>query len=192
VQHGREQLNLFPQYFDAKRNAELPSEELIRLQEGADYGWPYCYHDWQLGKRVLAPEYGGDGTTVGDCAKSPAPMVAYPGHWAPGALLFYTGAQFPKKYQGGAFIAFQGSSNRSPEPQGGFNIVFQPFKGSKPSGAFEVFADGFAGKTTVMNQAEAQARPGGLAEAPDGSIYVSDLVRGRIWRVIYQGNSRSN
>jgi glucose/arabinose dehydrogenase len=188
VQHGRDQLNtLFPQYFNAKQNAELPSEELLRIEDGSNFGWPYCFHDWQQGKRVQMPEYGGDGKKTGDCAKYAAPIAAYPGHWAPGALIFYSGSQFPAKYQGGAFIAFQGSWNRDPEPAGGYKVVFQPFSGAKASGMYEVFADGFAGMTTFVKREEAKARPAGLAQAPDGSLYISDLVKGKIWRVVYRG-----
>jgi glucose/arabinose dehydrogenase len=145
------------------------------------------YHDWQQGKRVQSPEYRGDGKKVGDCAKYPAPVAAFPGHWAPGALLFYTGSQFPAKYRGGAFIAFQGSWNRAPEAQGGYNVTFQAISGQTASGPHEVFADGFAGAKPLMNREEAAFRPSGLAQAVDGSIYISDLVKGRIWRVMYRG-----
>jgi glucose/arabinose dehydrogenase len=190
VQHGRDQLDtLFPKLFNAKQNAELPSEELLRVEEGSNFGWPYCYHDWQQGKRVQQPEYGGDGKTVGDCGKYPLPVAAFPGHWAPGALVFYTGTQFPAKYRGGAFIAFQGSWNRAPEPQGGYNVVFQPLKGQKASGTYEVFADGFAGAKPLLKREEAKYRPSGVAVAPDGSLYISDLVKGRIWRVVYRGQT---
>jgi glucose/arabinose dehydrogenase len=193
VQHGRDQLNtLFPRYFNAKQNAELPSEELLRIDDGSNLGWPYCYHDWQQGKRLQMPEYGGDGKKVGDCAKYPAPVAAYPGHWAPGDLMFYTGSQFPKKYQGGAFIAFQGSWNREPEPQGGYKVVFQPFSGAKASGHYEIFADGFAGVAPLIKREEAKARPAGLAQALDGSIYISDMVKGKIWRVVYRGGPETN
>jgi glucose/arabinose dehydrogenase len=188
VQHGRDQLTtLFPQYFNARQNAELPSEELLRIEDGSNFGWPYCFHDWQQNKRVQMPEYGGDGKKVGDCAKYPAPVAAYPGHWAPGALMFYSGSQFPAKYQGGAFIAFQGSWNRDPEPAGGYKVVFQPIRGGKASGSYEVFADGFAGMTNFVKREEAKARPAGLAQAPDGSVYISDLVKGKIWRIVYRG-----
>jgi glucose/arabinose dehydrogenase len=187
VQHGRDQLDtLFPALFNAKQNAELPSEELLWIDEGSNFGWPYCYHDWQQGRRVQSPEYGGDGKKAGDCARYPGPVAAFPGHWAPGALLFYTGTQFPAKYRGGAFIAFQGSWNREPEPQGGYNVAFQPFSGRNTSEDYEVFADGFAGKNPLMKREEARFRPAGLAQARDGSIYISDLVKGRIWRVVYR------
>lgn len=192
VQHGRDQLDtLFPKLFNTKQNAELPSEELQRVTEGANFGWPYCYHDWQQGKRVLNPEYGGDGKKEGDCAKYATPIAGYPGHWAPGALMFYTGSQFPAKYRGGAFIAFQGSWNRAPEPQGGYNVVFQPMNGAKASGVYEVFADGFAGRKPLMKREEARFRPAGVAQALDGSLYISDLLKGRIWRVVHRGGGQT-
>ena len=188
VQHGRDQLNtLFPEYFSDQQNADLPSEEFQRVEDGADLGWPYCYHDWQQGKRLLMPEYGGDGKQVGDCGKYPLPVAGFPGHWAPGDLMFYTGTQFPKKYQAGAFIAFQGSWNRAPLPAGGYNVVFQPMNGAKASSGYEVFADGFAGKTPLIQQADAVSRPSGIAQGPDGSLYISDMVKGKIWRVMYRG-----
>jgi glucose/arabinose dehydrogenase len=190
VQHGRDQLDtLFPKRFNAKQNAELPSEELLGVTEGANFGWPYCYHDWQQGKRVQSPEYGGDGKKEADCAKYPAPIAGFPGHWAPGSLMFYTGSQLPSKYRSGAFIAFQGSWNRAPEPQGGYNVIFQPLKGATAAGRYEVFADGFAGTKPLMKPEDAKFRPCGLAQARDGSIYISDEVKGRIWRVIYRGDA---
>jgi glucose/arabinose dehydrogenase len=193
VQHGRDQLDtLWPGLFTAEQNAELPSEEFLLVEEGADFGWPYCYHDWQQQKRVLAPEYGGDGKQVGRCDRYPAPIMAFPGHWAPNALLFYTGTQFPKRYQGGAFIAFHGSWNRAPLPQGGYNVVFVPFAGPKPSGPYEIFADRFAGRTPLLKPDEAAFRPSGLAQGPDGSLYISDSQKGRIWRVLYRGGSRTD
>jgi glucose/arabinose dehydrogenase len=189
VMHGRDQLDtLWPKFFNAKQNAELPSEEFLRVTDGANFGWPYCYHDWQQGKRLQNPEYGGDGKKEGDCAKYQAPVAGFPGHWAPGSVVFYTGSQFPAKYRGGAFIAFQGSWNRAPEPQGGYNVAFQPMKGSSAAGRYEVFADGFAGKKPLAEPDDARFRPSGLAQAPDGSIYISDMVKGRIWRVIYRAS----
>ena len=71
-------------------------------------------------------------------------------------------------------------------PQDGYNITFQPFMDGKPSGNFEIFAGGFAGKTPLMNPTDAVARPDGLAQGPDGSLYITDSQKGRVWRVIYQ------
>ena len=79
--------------------------------------------------------------------------------------MFYSGKSFPAKYQDGAFIAFHGSWNRAPEPQAGYKVVFQPMKDGKPSGAYEVFADGFAGEIKDNNPRNAEFRPVGLAVA---------------------------
>ncbi len=189
VQHGRDQLSaLWPEHFNAEQNAELPSEEFLKVEEGADFGWPYCYHDWQQGKRVLSPEYGGDGKTVGRCDQYPLPLIGFPGHWAPNDLLFYGGDQFPEKYRGGAFIVFHGSWNRAPLPQGGFNIVFVQFTEGEPTtGDYEIFADGFAGEAPILERDQAVHRPSGIAEGPDGSLYLSNDKTGRIWRVLYRG-----
>ena len=185
--HGRDQLfQNWPRFYNAEQSANLPAEELVRLMPGADYGWPECYYDQLQNKLVLAPEYGGDGKTVGVCAQRRAPVAAFPGHWAPNDLAIYHATKFPAGYRGGAFIAFHGSWNRAPEPQGGYNVVFQPLADGNASGPFVVFADGFAG--AYKDPGRAAFRPTGLAEAPDGALYVSDDVHGRIWRITYNGD----
>jgi glucose/arabinose dehydrogenase len=177
LQHGRDQLyQNWGELYDSVASAELPSEELMRLERGADFGWPYCYHDWMLERRVLAPEYGGDAVRAGRCGDKDLPVVAYPGHWAPNALVFYRAEQFPQQYQGGIFIAFHGSWNRAPLPQQGYKVVFQPMRNGAPAGKWLDFADGFRAM---------DARPTGLAVGPDGSLYVSDDGSGRIWRISY-------
>jgi glucose/arabinose dehydrogenase len=189
TQHGRDQLaENWPEFYQPEQGANEPAEELVELYQGADYGWPECYFDYTQQKLVLAPEYGGDGgKTMGPCAKKQGPVASFPAHWAPNDLLLYYGAQFPAAYRGGAFIAFHGSWNRAPFPQGGYNVVFQPLADGKRSGQFVVFADGFAG--AVKEPGGALHRPSGLAMGPDGALYVSDDVRGRIWRVTFQGDA---
>lgn len=192
AQHGRNGLNRWTEYFNEEQNAETPAEELQRIDQGANHGFPYCYYDRLQGKRILSPEYGGDGRKVGDCAKYPLPVAAYPAHWAPNDLLIYTGSQFGQKYQGGAFIAFHGSGSRTPLPQGGYNVVFQPLRDGKAAGNYEVFASGFAGRDVLKTREEAAARPMGLAEGPDGSLYIVDSVKGKVWRVINRGGATSS
>lgn len=188
TQHGRDQLHEdWPELYTAGQGFELPAEEVVVLEKGADYGWPYCYYDGQTQKRVLAPEYGGDGgKKTGVCADKRPPVAAFPAHWAPNDLKIYKGKQFPEAYRGGAFIAFHGSWNRAPGPQGGYNIVFQPLASGKPSGDYLVFADGFAGG--LKDPGRAAHRPSGLAVGPDGALYVSDDVKGRIWRITFMGD----
>jgi glucose/arabinose dehydrogenase len=186
LQHGRDQLTQnWPELYDERKSAENPGEEFLRVERGDDFGWPYCYYDVDLEKKVLAPEYGGDGERVGRCADVNDPMMVFPGHWGPNALLFYDGESFPERYRGGAFIAFHGSWNRAPLPQEGYNVVFVPFRDGAPAGEYEIFADGFAGGR--KDPREAEHRPTGLAVAPDGSLLVSDDQGGRIYRIRYVG-----
>lgn len=184
MQHGRDMLNtLFPNMYNEDQSAELPAEEFLRISKGDNYGWPYCYYDQFQSKKILAPEYGGDGKKQGRCEGVNTPIYAFPGHWAPNALLFYTGNQFPEKYKNGAFIAFHGSWNRAPRPQTGYFVVFLPMKNGMPDGQYEIFADGFAGEK--IDPKNARFRPCGLAQGPDGSLYISDDKKGRIWKVTY-------
>jgi mono/diheme cytochrome c family protein len=138
-------------------------------------------------KLVLAPEYGGDGRKVGICAHKLGPVAAFPAHWAPNDLLLYSGKEFPRRYDGGAFIAFHGSWNRAPFPQQGYDVVFQPLTQGKASGACEIFATGFAGG--VKDPGGAAHRPSGLAVGPRGSLYVADDVKGRIYKIVYRGGA---
>jgi glucose/arabinose dehydrogenase len=184
VQHGRDDLDrMFPELYTEEQRTELPAEEMFRMTKGSDCGWPYCYYDQLQKKKVQNPEYGGDGKKTTGCENKTQPIYAFPAHWAPNALLFYTGTQFPEKYRNGAFIAFHGSWNRAPRIQAGYNVIFLPFKDGKPSGEYEVFADGFAGETKTPDGAA--HRPCGLAQGPDGSLYISDDQGGTIWKVTY-------
>jgi glucose/arabinose dehydrogenase/mono/diheme cytochrome c family protein len=189
TQHGRDQLHAnWPELYKPEEEATQPAEELLRIAPGGDYGWPECYFDEIQGKLVLAPEYGGDGgKTVGVCATKQPPIASFPAHWAPNALVIYTARSFPARYRGGAFIAFHGSWDRAPYPQGGYNVVYQPLRGDARTdrSQCEVFADGFAG--SVRQPGSAEHRPSGVAVGPDGALYVSDDVRGTIYRIIYGG-----
>jgi glucose/arabinose dehydrogenase len=183
VQHGRDELyESFPSLYDRAAGEQLPAEEMFALDSARDYGWPYCYYDGAQRRKVLAPEYGGDGKRVGRCASAALPIFAFPAHWAPNGLHFYRGAMFPPRYRAGAFVTFHGGWYRS-APDNGFNVVFLPFDGPRPGSKFELFADGFAGAD--RHPARARHRPVGIAEAPDGALFITDDKGGRIWRVIY-------
>ena len=187
TQHGRDQLHAnWPNLYKPSEEATLPAEELLLLKPGGDYGWPECYYDGVQQKLVLAPEYGGDGgKKVGVCASKIGPVASLPAHWAPNAMVRYEKNQFPARYRSGVFIAFHGSWDRAPYTQGGYNVVFQPLQGDRASGNCEIFADGFAGPDE--SPAGAVHRPSGLAEGPDGALYVSDDIHGRIYRIVYKG-----
>jgi glucose/arabinose dehydrogenase len=187
VQHGRDYLhNHDPEHYTPWHQAVLPAEEFMKIKEGNDFGWPYSYYDHFKNKKMVAPEYGGDGKKEAEGYTEP--LMGLPAHWAPNDLLFYKGDQFPDRYKQGAFIAFHGSTNRSPYPQAGYIVAFLPFEDGKPNGTWEVFADGFTGVDMVKVMSDAQYRPMGLAEGPDGSLYISESKKGKIWRILFSGD----
>jgi glucose/arabinose dehydrogenase len=175
--HGRDQLGANWGFTDAQ-NAELPAEEFMQVEPGDDFGWPYCYFDWRKARKVLAPEYGGDGEKIGRCSDKKAPLIGFPGHWAPMAIAFNTGTQFPREYAGGAFVAFRGSWNRAPLPQAGYRVEFVPFRDGRPAGSHTLFA--------VSSADETGLRATGVAFGPEGSLYISGENSGTIWRVMAQ------
>lgn len=179
---------LYPEAYSEWEGAVLPSETLIKVTEGSNFGWPYAYYDHIQQKNVLQPAYGGDGIIEGRAAAFDKPVIGFPGHWAPMDILFYRGDQFPERYKHGAFIAFHGSTDRSPFPQAGFIVCFVPFKNGKSTGKYEIFADGFTGVDTVGTTNDARYRPMGLSTGPDGSLYISESNQGKIWRVLYTGD----
>ena len=192
VVHGRDDLHVRnPNLFTSWQSSILPAEEFLRIKEGANGGWPYYYYDQLKGKRLLNPEYGGDGVNSGKGKLYETPIMAFPGHWAPNDLFFYTGNQFPNHYKNGAFIAFHGSTNRSPYPQAGYFVAFVPFENGNPTGKWEVFADGFAGVAPIVNVSDAKYRPMGIAMGSDGSLYISESEKGKIWKVSYKGRKEN-
>lgn len=192
VMHGRDDLHrLWPNTFSQWDNAVLPADEFMRVTEGSNFGWPYCYYDQIQGKKVLAPEYGGDGKMIGRCSAFDDPLIGFPGHFAPNDIKFYHGEQFPERYRNGAFVALHGSTIRNPYPQAGYFVAFIPFENGEPTGDWEVFANGFAGVDPIVNTSDAMHRPVGIAIGPDGSLYITESVRGKVWRIKFTGDKRS-
>lgn len=182
--HGRDQL--FENWgWPEEEGRENPAEVVFALPEGTDGGWPYCFFDSRRHLRLLNPEYGGDptGTKAGNCDTKAMPVLAFPGHWAPNATVFYGASQFPARYRGGLFVAFHGSWNRGPgdrpDLQQGYRVTFAPFQNGKAVGTFETFASPAASPNAI--------RPTGLAVGPDGSLYISADAQGKIWKVRYVG-----
>jgi len=182
TQHGRGKFDdFYPQYYTAKQSAELPAETMYQLKGGDDAGWPYIYYDHIQKKKILAPEYGGDGKKTGG-EKALDPVAAFPAHLGPNALMFYTGTMFPARYKNGAFIAFH---SQSAELHKGYFVAFVPFVNGK-AGKWEIFADNFAGIDLVKPTGPVEHRPCGLAQGPDGALYVTDDLNGTIFKIDYK------
>ena len=185
MQHGRGSFDdKFPQYYTPKQSAELPAETMYELHQGDNAGWPFVYYDHFQKKQILAPEFGGDGKKSVQ-GKFLDPIVAFPAHLAPNDLLFYTGSQFPERYRNGAFIVFH---NQSIQLEKGFLVAFVPFKNGKPSGNWEIFANNFSGIDLNKPSGPIKYRPMGIAQGPDGSLYVADDLKGTIFKITYPGS----
>jgi len=183
MQHGRGAFDdFYSNYYTPQQSAELPAETMYELHQGDDAGWPYLYYDHLQKKKMLAPEYGGDGKKT-STAKTIDPVAAFPAHLGPNGLLFYTGTAFPERYRNGAFIAFHAQSQALHK---GYLVGFVPFKNGKPSGPWEIFADNFAGTDLEKPTGPVQHRPCGLAQGPDGSLYVTDDLNGTLFKISYQ------
>lgn len=180
-QHGRGGLHdKFPKIYTAEQDMTLPAETMYELHKGDDAGWPYVYYDPFEHKQIVSPEYGGDGKKSVD-KQYIDPAADFPAHLAPNDLLFYTGNMFPEKYKNGAFIVFHGQSQPLKK---GYLVAFVPFKNGKPSGPWEVFADNFMAVDTE-SKSSFKHRPMGIAQGPDGALYVADDIQGTIFRISY-------
>lgn len=152
---------------------DLPPENIFVVEDGLDYGWPYCHSG-----TIVDPDMGEEG----DCEGVAQPIVEMQAHSAPLGLTFYDGAQFPAEYQGDLFIAFHGSWNRSVPT--GYKVVRLDMEDGQPA-ADQVtdFAAGWLDGTTE----EVFGRPVDVTVGADGALYVSDDKGGLIYRISYDG-----
>ncbi|MDX5346883.1 MAG: PQQ-dependent sugar dehydrogenase [Hymenobacteraceae bacterium] len=155
-----------------------PHEELNKLEDGADYGWPYIYDEGKHNpgdqpKNMTYAQY---------AAKTKKPVLLLEPHSAALDFKFYTGAQFPREYLNNAFVALHGSWNRA-EPSG-YKIVRIRFENGKPMRA-EDFVTGFL----INNNQNHIGRPVGIAQHNDGSLFFTDDANGIVYRVTYAANN---
>lgn len=158
---------------------DLVPDYFTRIQQDEFFGWPYVYFKPQnIDTRVKQNDQDAAADLI---AKTIVPDVLFNAHSAALGLTFYTGKQFPARYQNGAFAAFHGSWNRKPAT--GYKIVFMPFKNNRPVGNYEDFVTGF-----LLNDETASTwgRPTGVITTPEGDLIFTDDMAGRIFRVSYK------
>ncbi|MBW4568323.1 MAG: sorbosone dehydrogenase family protein [Tolypothrix carrinoi HA7290-LM1] len=160
------------------RGNEQPPEELNLIQEGANYGWPFCFADRRPDVYLQTNPPGM--TKEEYCANTQPPALTYTAHSAPLGMLFYTGSQFPEEYRNDAFVTMRGSWNRN--PPSGYKVVRVHYENGKPV-EFEDFITGFLDEEQLTQF----GRPVGIAIAPDGSLLFTDDTNGVIYRVSYVG-----
>jgi glucose/arabinose dehydrogenase len=147
---------------------DLPPDTLHHAPvKGLNFGFPYCH-----GGDVPDPDYG----KTGSCESFAPPAIKLGPHVAPLGMKFYTGAQYPSRYQNQIFIAEHGSWNRSIPV--GYRISMVILEGNSPV-KYEVFAQGW------LRGDKAWGRPVDILVMPDGALLVSDDRAGVIYRISY-------
>ena len=152
---------------------DLVPDYLTSVKDGGFYGWPYSYFGQNVDPRVepQRPDL---------VAKAIVPDYALSSHVAPLGLAFYTGANLPETYRGGAFVGEHGSWDRP--NLNGYKVVFVPFKNGKPDGMAQDVVTGF-----LNSDDQARGRPVGVAVDKSGALLVADDVGNAVWRVTSSG-----
>jgi glucose/arabinose dehydrogenase len=146
---------------------------MTSVKDGGFYGWPYSYWGQHLDPRVRPqkPEL---------VQRAIVPDYGLSSHVAALGLVFYTGANLPAQYRGGAFVGEHGSWDR--RPWNGYKVVFVPFAGGRPAGKAQDVVTGF-----LTRDGKAHGRPVGLAVDGHGGLLIADDVGGTVWRVTAAG-----
>ncbi|MCU7976390.1 PQQ-dependent sugar dehydrogenase [Shewanella sp. SW36] len=148
----------------------LPPDEINRIDViGSHYGFPYLH-----ASSVVEPAY-----EKPKNLKITLPMYELPAHVAPTGLAFYRGSQFPNIYHNQLFVAENGSWNRSSKV--GYQVVMLKIEDQK-----------VVSRETVVSFLDGEfpvARPFALLSASDGAMYISDDLKGNVYRLFYKGDS---
>ena len=158
----------------------LVPDYITHVQEGGFYGWPWWYMGGHQDPRHVGkhPELQ---------SKVLTPDIILNPHFASLELMFYSGqtggkssVAFPSEYQGDGFACEHGSWNRA--QRSGYEVIRLPMKNGHATGEYEDFLTGF-----TMGDGTVWGRPVGVAEAKDGSLFVSDDGSRSIWHITYTG-----
>ena len=148
----------------------LVPDYLTSVRPGAFYGWPYSYYGQHVDIRVHPQN-------PAKVASAVRPDYALGPHVAPLGLTFVNGGMMPAQFQGGAFVGEHGSWDRTVFY--GYQVVYVPFAGGKPSGKPVPFVTGFIDPA----KREARGRPVGVAMDARGALLVADDVGNAVWRI---------
>jgi glucose/arabinose dehydrogenase len=155
----------------------LVPDYVTHVQEGGFYGWPWFYFNGPAGG-LQDPRHPGKHPELQ--AKVITPDILVNPHFASLEMFFYEGSQFPAEFKGDGFAAEHGSWNRAQRT--GYEVIRLPMRNGHATGEYEDFLTGF-----VLPNGQVWGRPVGVAQAGDGSLFVSDDGSRSIWHVTYTG-----
>jgi glucose/arabinose dehydrogenase len=161
---------------DALGNNLVP-DYVTHVQEDGFYGWPWFYYGGPSGG-LQDPRHPGKHPELQ--SKVITPDILVNPHFASLEMMFYEGSQFPAEFKGDGFAAEHGSWNRA--QRGGYEVIRLPMRNGHATGEYEDFLTGF-----VTSDGQVWGRPVGVAQAKDGSLFVSDDGSRSIWHVSYVG-----
>lgn len=155
---------------------ESQVEELNRIEEGRQYGWPYVYGFDEFNPQDNPPA----GVALADWAeRSDEPVLGYTAHSAPMQMAFATSDAWPEAYRGDAFVAMRGSWNR--RPPSGYEVARVDFEAGEPV-SFEPWATGFLIEYDGPRYGFL-GRLVGLVETPEGDLLLGDDTQGILYRI---------
>ena len=155
----------------------LVPDYVTHVQEGGFYGWPWFYFNGPSGG-LQDPRHPGKHPELQ--SKVITPDILVNPHFASLEMFFYEGSQFPAEFKGDGFAAEHGSWNRA--QRAGYEVIRLPMRNGHATGEYEDFLTGF-----VLPNGQVWGRPVGVAQAGDGSLFVSDDGSRSIWHVTYTG-----
>lgn len=178
---GRDSLKqLYPEYYSDDQDLKLASDELVQIFSNSNFGYPYCYWDGTKNKRILMPEYGGDGTITKQCNTIlDKPILSFDYHMGPNDSIFTDKLDWGEQYSNSMFIAWNGPPRPLKCPVdvcGNLYISVIKFDTSmKPTEHYEL----------IKFKPSDKFKPSGLTIAPDNSILVTDSLSGKLLKISF-------
>lgn len=145
----------------------IPPEEVNIIEEGKDYGWPYCYAD-----KVHDDNF--DPKKSKSCEQTVSPKIMFQAHSAPLGLAFIPDS-WPNEYRGDLLVAYHGSWNRT-QPTGYKVVRFDLDENGKSKGESD-FLTGFLDGNSALG------RPVDLLFDSQGNLFISDDKSGVVYKV---------
>ena len=159
-----------------------PPDEFTRVEEGGNYGWPFCNpnpdtesgYDLMPFDREVTLNPNGERLNCESATRIDQGIQA---HSAPLDFLFLQDTAFPEPYRQGAALAYHGSWNRTEKT--GYKVAYFPFEDGRPSEE----ADLVRGWLDEASQTS-WGRPVDVAVDSSGAMFVSDDASGTVYKLV--------